>query len=88
LGPDTAFPYKQKAAVLADLRRYDEALVAYDQAIRLDPYRLFFYENKADLLAQIGRYEDALVVYDQFIEHTPESFEGYTQKLLFLQIDV
>jgi len=64
--------------MLADVRRYDEALAAYDQAVQLDPYDVFLCKDKAELLVQTGRDEDALVVYDQFIERTPESFEGYT----------
>lgn len=52
--------------------------------MRLDPYDVFLCKDKAELLVQTGRDEDALVVFDQFIERTPESFHGYTWKLLFL----
>jgi tetratricopeptide (TPR) repeat protein len=41
---------KQKARVLADVRRYDEALAAYDQAMQLDPYDVFLCKDKAELL--------------------------------------
>ena len=66
------------------MSRYDEALAACDQGIRLDPFDVFLCKDKAELLVQVGQDEDALVVFDQFIERTPESFEGYTWKLHFL----
>jgi tetratricopeptide (TPR) repeat protein len=84
LDPDASTPYEQKAKVLADVRRYDAALAAYDQAIRLDAYDVFLCRDKAELLLQVGQDADAPIVVDQFIERTPESFEGYSWKLLFL----
>ena len=66
------------------MRRYEEALSAYDQLIRLDPDHYFAYWEKAEFLGRIGREEDALATYDQFIERTPHSFEGYQWKLFFL----
>jgi tetratricopeptide (TPR) repeat protein len=79
--------YKQKAEVLAKLRRYDEVVEAYDQAIRLDPIDFFSYKSKIDFLLQVGREEDALATYDQFIERIPYSFKGYQEKLFFLLHD-
>ena len=64
-------PHKQKADMLADWGRYDDALAVYDHVIHLDPYDFHAYRGKAKLLARIQRDEDALVVYDHYIERHP-----------------
>jgi hypothetical protein len=54
----------QKAEMLADYGKYDDALALYDHVILLDPYDFSSYIGKARLLARINRDEDALAVYD------------------------
>ena len=52
--------------------RYEEALIALNKAIELDPESSFAYGTKGDVLRQQGRYKDALVVLDKAIELNPE----------------
>ena len=84
LNPDSDDFYRQRAKILASLRRDDEALAAYDQAIHLDPDYFSSYRGKAEFLARLHRDEDALATYDRFIERNPLIFEGYRWKLYFL----
>ena len=49
---------------LFDLKRYEEALVAYDQAIRLDPNLAFAY-NKGDVLDALKRPKEAKHAYEK-----------------------
>jgi tetratricopeptide (TPR) repeat protein len=50
-------------------KHYEEALAAYDQAIRLDPKYALVYVNKGNLLQEdLQRSEEALSAYDQAIK--------------------
>jgi tetratricopeptide (TPR) repeat protein len=44
-----------EARALYAAKRYEEALVAYEQAIRLDPNNVYFYTYKSGLLQRLGR---------------------------------
>ncbi len=45
---------------LNGLKRYEEALAAYEQAIRLDPNYVHAYNGKGNALSDLKRYEEAL----------------------------
>src|SRR6202011_358241 len=51
--------------------RYEEALTAYDQAIRLNPNFFYTYYYKGNTLRHLKRYEEALTAYDQSIRLNP-----------------
>ncbi|HJT56292.1 MAG TPA: tetratricopeptide repeat protein [Ktedonobacteraceae bacterium] len=53
------------------LRRFQEALTAYEQAIQLDPNVAVFYGQKGGALEELDRYEEALVAYEQAIRLDP-----------------
>ncbi len=50
---------------LYDLKRYEEALHAYEQAIPLDPDDAFTYYNMGDTLKQLGRDAEAQQAYEK-----------------------
>ncbi|WP_420799385.1 tetratricopeptide repeat protein [Ktedonospora formicarum] len=52
-------------------KRYEEALAAYDQVIRLDPNDADTYNNKGNALNALKRNEEALAAYDQAIRLNP-----------------
>jgi tetratricopeptide (TPR) repeat protein len=54
-----------KAHLLAELKRADEALATYDQALALDPGDPWVWHNKAILLRDLGRYDEALACNDR-----------------------
>jgi len=68
------------AIALGDLKRYEEALAACDQAICLDPNDARGYGNKGNILAELKRYEEALAAFDQTIRLDPNDTRGYLNK--------
>jgi len=40
--------------------RYDKAITAYDEVLRLDPKCAGAWYNKANVLSKLGRYEEAI----------------------------
>ena len=52
--------------------QYQEALEAYEQAIRLDPQFADAYHNKGITLNNLQRYQEALEAYDQAIRLNPQ----------------
>ena len=61
-------------------KRYEEALVACEQAIRLDPSYVLAYYNKGYVLHELKRYEEALVAYEQAIRLAPNNAGTYHNK--------
>ena len=57
---------------LGDLGRYEEAIAAYDEAIKIDPNDPDLWHNKGNQLANLGRYEEALSAYDEAIRLKPD----------------
>ena len=52
-----------KGNKLYSLKRYEEAITAYDQAIHLDPNNTFAYNNKGLALQQLGKNKEAQQAY-------------------------
>ncbi|MDQ2715084.1 MAG: hypothetical protein M3Z08_09270 [Chloroflexota bacterium] len=66
----------------------DEALDAFNQAIRLDPNNDGAYINKASFLIEIEWEGEALAVYDQVINRHPIIATGYEDKArLLIQLE-
>ena len=53
-------------------QRYEEALAAYEEAIRLEPNYALSYLNKGKALTELGRYSEALTAFDQAIRLGPD----------------
>src|SRR6266699_3560411 len=70
----------EEGATLEDLQRYEEALVAYEQAIHLDPNDIYAYLYKGATLEDLQRYEEALVAYEQAIHLDPNEALAYFYK--------
>src|SRR5258708_2847895 len=65
---------------LNGLKRYEEALAAYEQAIRLDPNYTYAYLIKGNALSDLKRYEEALAAYEQAIRLDPNYTYAYYGK--------
>ncbi len=50
---------------------YEEAILASEEALRLDPTYLWAWHTKASALAGLKRYEEALQAYDAFLQGYP-----------------
>jgi len=54
------------------LKKYKQALFAYDKAIKIQPNDEFAWGHRGWTLEQLGRYEEALVNWDKAIELNPK----------------
>lgn len=74
----TAQQWLDEGRALYCLQKYDEALAAYEQAIRLDhPNAAVVYCNKGDTLYELKRYQEALVAFEQTIRLDPSFAFAY-----------
>ncbi|WP_204153833.1 tetratricopeptide repeat protein, partial [Leptolyngbya sp. CCY15150] len=65
---------------LHQLREYEEALAAYDQALDIKPDFHEALSNKGVVLDNLGRYEEALAAYDQALDIKPDFHEALSNK--------
>src|SRR6266581_1209990 len=72
--------YVSKADALHSLRRYEEALVAYEQVIDLDSHYAYAYKSKGDTLNSMGYHEEALVAYEHAIDLDSHYAYAYKSK--------
>lgn len=63
LRPDSAVPWHDRGAALGRLRRYPEALEAFDAALRLDPDSAGARFNRAIVLEKLDRVDEAAEAY-------------------------
>jgi len=69
--------YINYGAALRNLERYDEAIEAYDRAIRLDDKRADAYFNKGRALQALGRLDDAASAYETAIALDPSDARAW-----------
>jgi predicted O-linked N-acetylglucosamine transferase (SPINDLY family) len=80
-----AISHLDRGNALMKLRRLDEALASYDQAIKLRPGYANAYSNRGVTLHELKRLDEALASYDQAIRLRPDSAEAYNNRGLTLQ---
>ena len=78
--PKTAKAWYSKGVNLGKLERYEEALKAYEQAIRIEPEDAKAWYNKGCALGKLERYEEALKAFEQAIRIEPEDAEAWHNK--------
>jgi tetratricopeptide (TPR) repeat protein/transglutaminase-like putative cysteine protease len=64
-GPGPAGAYRAKGSVLAIRGKYEEALAAFDQAIKINPRDVWNYITHAGAASALGRTDVALADYDK-----------------------
>ena len=74
-----------EAADLINSKRFEEALAAAEQALRLDPNYAPAYIDKGSALYNLKRYQDALVAYEQALRLDPNYAHAYYNKGLALE---
>lgn len=72
--------YFDQGMALAELERGQEALAAFEQAIRLDPNFAGAHEYKGRVLGGLGRYQEALAIFEQVLRLAPNSAGAYDGK--------
>jgi tetratricopeptide (TPR) repeat protein len=71
---------KKAGSFYLSTKRYQEALLAYEQAIQLDPNDAVLYNGKGLALSNLNRYGEALIAYEQAIRLNPDSVNAYFNK--------
>ncbi len=61
-------------------KRYQEALLAFEQAIQLDPNDAVIYNGKGFALSKLNRYGEAIIAYEQSIRLNPNNADTYFNK--------
>jgi tetratricopeptide (TPR) repeat protein len=69
-----------KGYALNSLGKYDEAIKAYDEAIRLDPDYAMAWNNKGIAFYSQGRYNSAIKAYDECIRLDPSYITAWNNK--------
>jgi cytochrome c-type biogenesis protein CcmH/NrfG len=59
---------------------YDEAINAFDEAIKLDPKFVQAWNSKGDALRWQGEYDDAIKAYDEAIRLDPKNINAWINK--------
>jgi tetratricopeptide (TPR) repeat protein len=67
-----AIAWTEQGRALARLRNYDEAIAAYDQAIRLDPNNAITWASQGVVLAILQRPAEALTSFTRATEIAPD----------------
>jgi tetratricopeptide (TPR) repeat protein len=65
------------ALVETSLNRFDEAIDAYKQAIRLAPEQIFAWNNLGNLCVKIDRNDEAMIAYQKAVECNPADPIGW-----------
>ncbi|MGO8947004.1 MAG: toll/interleukin-1 receptor domain-containing protein [Ktedonobacterales bacterium] len=88
LDPENGAIWHKKGDVLGILKREEEALAAFDQAITLNPKAVLLAEalsGKGYALYLLKRAEEALAAFEQAITLNPQGGAGWTSKILVLK---
>jgi tetratricopeptide (TPR) repeat protein len=78
--PNDAIAWKEKGEALYNQYNFDEALQAYEEAIRLDPNDAESWSSKCAALNNLGRYNEGLQASDKAIELNPDLAEAWSNK--------
>lgn len=70
--PDNDNAWVETGILLADLERYEEALVKFRQALKINPNSAAALFNTASALAQTGRHNEARALLQKFVTLHPD----------------
>jgi tetratricopeptide (TPR) repeat protein len=80
--------WNKQGQTLQRMKRYEEALAAYEQAIFWEENmsdKAIYYDNKGDTLRDMKRYEEALAAYEEAIRIDPNYAAARNNKGLVLR---
>jgi len=72
--------YLLRGFALNRLEMYDDALLAFDKAIEIDPKRVDLWQNKAYSLTKLGRFMEVLKCYEVMSGIEPRNPEIWSKK--------
>jgi tetratricopeptide (TPR) repeat protein len=82
--PENAEVWSNKGLVLNGLEEFEEALIASDKALSLDPFLANAWNNKAVALKGLERYSESLICADEALKYNPYHPEAWHNKGLAL----
>ena len=65
---------------LLNASRFEEALISYDKALKLDPRSVDALNGKGLILNQLGKYEEAITWFDKALEINPDFIDAMYNK--------
>ncbi len=68
----------------SSIDKYEDAFIAYDHALALDPTNASAYNNKSWIFNKLERYEEALAMSEQALLLDPQFSTAYANKILAL----
>ena len=77
---DQPIPYYNYGMALQKAKQLEQALTAYDVAIRLNPSFVQAYNNRGLTHSELKLHEDALADFNQAIQINPEYAEAYNNR--------
>ncbi|MEM1116754.1 MAG: tetratricopeptide repeat protein [Bacteroidota bacterium] len=78
--PSSPDAHYNRGVTLSKLRRYEEAIDAYDRALHLYPNHVDALYNKSVLLNDIDRNEEALAAYDRALSLRPDDPDAHNNR--------
>lgn len=84
VNPGIGVAHSLQGAVLAKLRRFDEALASYETAITLQPGNAEAHNNRGNALHELARHDEALADFEAAIAIDPGSVAAHHNRGLAL----
>jgi tetratricopeptide (TPR) repeat protein len=72
--------WHDKGVALSDLEKYEESIVCYDQAIKLNPKNSAAWHDKGVALSNLEKYEESIACYDEVIKSNPKNSAAWEDK--------
>ena len=82
--PKSSYNYCLRGVILYKLKRFEEAIKSYDQAIKIEPAFFEAYSNRGVALKTLGKLNEALIDYDKAIAINVNYAEAYSNKSVAL----
>ena len=77
---DASMVWVNKGNAFYNQEKFEEAIEAYDEAIRLDPNNEYAWHSKGLALGELDRYNEAIEAYDETIRIDPENAPAWHNK--------